>query len=138
MMLHNILLFGFFLVLQFSAVDCVEVDVELMHSSMLREGRNLIYVMVGNSQSLPRGVEDLLTRFEMYGIRPKCFDSLTTSAREAVDIIGGFSGENPGTTVVAFENVEKLRTSEQLMNLDFLFRLSEKSFDLEGILVHTA
>ena len=108
----------------------------------LNDGNNLIYASFGDSRALTAGVEELIGNLEMGGGGAPsllCIDVLTTTARDSMtkiltaqkQIESG--SELRGVTTVLFENVEKLRGPKQLLNLDFLFRLPDKSFDLSGV-----
>ena len=106
----------------------VGADIVTMEAMQLREGTNFVYAIFGDTQGLASGVNDLLTNLHLSEMTPLCIDVTSTTAPQSFRQIRAKQSQSGDiTTIATFSNVERLQNASDLINLDFLFRLPEKS-----------
>ena len=115
-----------------------------MEQRQLSDGNNLLYAGFGDTSALAAGVDELMRNLQLSvndddnnnkATKLLCIDVASTAARETMKRIHTAQQQQLDSSVltVLFENVEKLHAAEQLLHLDFLFRLPDKSYDMSGV-----
>ena len=107
----------------------------------LEKGENLVYTAFGPGESGSANVRDILDHLHIAGKHVVCVDSTETTARQMMGafqeyqerVAGNGNGDETSIALVV-KNVEQL-VGDDILNLDFLFRLPDQSFSMTKLVV---
>jgi len=106
----------------------------------LVDGTNLIYAIFGDTLATPPGIQSIISNLQLPD--SAVVVSIDVGAQHSADSVAAIQSlqehaqqARHSQVVLVLHDVEVLRSREQLLHLDFLFRLPDKAFGLSSLVV---